>query len=348
MGALTIGLLSAVVHANDTPIRSVGKAIQPHNDVPVRLVSEKVDITLTGDRAFVSCTFNLLNEGPPVTVDVGFPRGGESDLNDFIAVVENDTMEVATISSDPVYIDPTTDMEMPWWKTFKVPFNGEGRTVVVRNSYWTRLGPSTQQRLSHLMFTYIMTTGAPWKGKIGEATFTVDVEGIEPGGLVGISPDGYKQDDGRLVWRFTDFEPTENIVIKVMEKKVYERLVSAREMLKNNSDDAWGHYLLGTVYWIEHHSSTDIDDYREWKVKAQEELLRAIRLDSKLNDARWFLATLYDNPKEKELWREQLEAIMKNEPSYLCSDELFYMQFIEELSEFRADKWLKWETERGR
>ena len=347
LAALTHLLLSTVVQANDTPIRSVGKAIQPRTDVPVRLVSEKVDITITGDKAFVSCTFNLLNDGPLCTVDVGFPRGGESDLNDFIAVVGTDTVDVTTISSDPVYIDPS-NMKMPWWKTFKVPFNGEGRPVVVRNSYWTRLGPSTQQRLSHLLFTYIMTTGAPWKGTIGEAIFTIHLDGIDSGRIVEISPNGYRHDDESLVWRFTDFEPTENIEIKVMEKKVYERLVSAREMLKNNSDDAQGHYLLGTVYWIEHFSSTGADDYRESEEKAQKEFLRAVELDTTLNDARWYLATLYDNRREKMLWREQLEAIVKNEPLYRCRDELFYLQFIDELNEFRADKWLNWQTKRGR
>ena len=341
-------LLSSVGQANDTPIRSVGKAIQPLTDVPIRLVSEKVDITIAGDRAFVSCTFNLLNEGLPVTIDVGFPRGGESDLNDFIAVVGNDTVDVTTLSSEPVYVDPDTAMKMPWWKTFKVPFNKDDREVAVRNSYWTRLGPSTQQRLSHLMFTYIMTTGASWKGSIGEATFTVTLDGIETGRVTEISPDGYKRDGNRFVWRFTDFEPTSNIVIKVMEKKVYDRLVEARGMLEKNSDAARGHYLLGTVYWIEYHSSTDINDYPENKTKAQEELLRAIALEPTLNDARWYLATLYDSKREKKLWREQLETIVKNEPSYRCRDELFYLQFVDELSEFRADKWLQWETAHGR
>jgi hypothetical protein len=48
------------------------------------------------------------------------------------------------------------------------------------------------------------------------------------------------------------------------------------------------------------------------------------------------------------LWREQLETIVKNDPSYRCRDELFYLQFVDELSEFRADKWLQWETAHGR
>jgi len=49
----------------------------------------------------------------------------------------------------------------------------------------------------------------------------------------------------------------------IMKKNVYERLVSARKMLVSNPNNAQGHYLLSTVYWIEHHSSTNIEAYRK-------------------------------------------------------------------------------------
>lgn len=65
------------IQANDAPIKSVGKTIQPRNDVPVRMVSEEVTIRLSSHRADVHCLFDLLNEGPPDTIDVGFPRGWE-------------------------------------------------------------------------------------------------------------------------------------------------------------------------------------------------------------------------------------------------------------------------------
>jgi hypothetical protein len=337
--------------ANDTPIRSVGKAIQPRTDVPVRLVSEDVKITISGVNARVDCIFNLLNEGPAGTIEVGFPRGAESGLNDFTAKIDNETATVETVTSTPVYVDPDSRKELPWWKTFKVPFTSTGQTVVVRNTYWTRLGPTTQQRLSHLMFTYIMTTGAPWKGTIGEATFTVSLDGIDPGRVVDIKPEGFLSEGNRYLWRFTDFEPASNIEIQIMEQKVYDRLVSAEKLLAKSSGDARGHFLLGTVYWINMNSSTDADTYRDYEEKAKGEFLRAIEIDPALDDARWYLAVLYNNPhnpREMKLLRGQLEAIIAHNPSYRCRDELFHLQWIDELKENRADKWLARVSPHGR
>ena len=212
--------VTGTAYSNDTPIMSVGKAIQPRTDVPVRLVSELVEITLDKDKAFVSCTFNLLNEGPPDTIDVGFPRGGESDLLDFVAAIGLDTLEVETVSSVPVYVDPYKK-ELPWWKTFKVPFTEKGQTVEVNNSYWTPVLHSTHTKLSNHWFTYIMTTGANWKGVIGDATFIVTIKNINQSQIVKVTPKNYVTENNTFIWRFTDFEPDRNIEIFYMHEKVY-------------------------------------------------------------------------------------------------------------------------------
>ncbi len=48
--------------ANETLVKSVGKTIQPVHNVPVRMVSEVVRISLNSAKANVHCRFTLRNE----------------------------------------------------------------------------------------------------------------------------------------------------------------------------------------------------------------------------------------------------------------------------------------------
>ena len=82
------GLCPPDIHGNDAPIQATGKTVMPRTDVPVRLVSEEVIITIDNGVAYVRCYFDLLNEGPKDTIDVGFPRGWEGELYDFTAEIK--------------------------------------------------------------------------------------------------------------------------------------------------------------------------------------------------------------------------------------------------------------------
>ena len=84
--SILVFLVIPAVYANDAPVKSVGKAIQPLADAPVRMVSEKVDIFIRANTADVNCLFVLKNEGKPDTIEVGFPRGWEGDLIDFYEI----------------------------------------------------------------------------------------------------------------------------------------------------------------------------------------------------------------------------------------------------------------------
>jgi hypothetical protein len=53
---------------------SAGRTIQPVRDTSVRMVSEKVDIAIKDTVAYVSCRFELRNEGKPKRLRVGFPE----------------------------------------------------------------------------------------------------------------------------------------------------------------------------------------------------------------------------------------------------------------------------------
>jgi hypothetical protein len=84
--------------ADLAPVRSVGKTIQPLEDASVRMVSEKVEISLTDSMASVNCRFDMRNEGSAKNLLTGFPRGKEGDLLDFRAWVGNKEIQVISFS----------------------------------------------------------------------------------------------------------------------------------------------------------------------------------------------------------------------------------------------------------
>ncbi|MFA6109197.1 MAG: hypothetical protein WDA75_10535 [Candidatus Latescibacterota bacterium] len=127
--------------ANDAPVRSVGKTIQPLSDVPVQMVSEEVNISLTSTKAQVHCFFTLLNQGGLDSIEVGFPRGWEGDLIEFRARDRAEgPLPVQTMAKQPAYGEYSGE-ELPWWKVFTVPFFASGDTAVIENSYHTFLLP---------------------------------------------------------------------------------------------------------------------------------------------------------------------------------------------------------------
>ncbi len=104
--------------ANDAPVKSVGKAIQPLADAPVRMAAEKVSIFIESNVARVNCVFTLVNEGKPDTIEVGFPRGWEDDLIGFIAA-NDDTRETTGRNPCPrPLLGEFNGEKLPWWKVF--------------------------------------------------------------------------------------------------------------------------------------------------------------------------------------------------------------------------------------
>ncbi|MFA6109196.1 MAG: hypothetical protein WDA75_10530 [Candidatus Latescibacterota bacterium] len=166
-----------------------------------------------------------------------------------------------------------------------------------------------------------MKTGALWQGAIRRARITVRLANVPFDQITGISPEGYSREGNRLTWSFTEFEPTEDIKIDIMQDALFERATIARRILAREPDNAYAHYLLGTVLL---NRQTD-DRQLGW---AEEELRRAVELDPENWDARWFLAAVYtykDRPtKSLRNIRPQLDAILQGSPGYRCTDKLFY------------------------
>ncbi|MHB9029712.1 MAG: tetratricopeptide repeat protein [Candidatus Latescibacterota bacterium] len=310
--------------ANDAPVKSVGKAIQPLKDVPVRMVAEEVRIYLSAASAYVSCLFTLRNEGTPGTIEVGFPRGWEGDLINFTAKNARipGTYPVKTLAEMPEWGE-FNNAKLPWWKVFEVSFDASAPTVVVENAYTSHLRSRDNLLMADLHFTYIMTTGAPWKGPIGDAAITVYLRNIPFEQITHISPQGYTRAGNQIRWHFTNFEPSQNIEIGIMTDILYERLTTARKVLEKSPENAYAHYLLGTVYY---HQDLLKDPPPR---RAEKELLAAIAHDPTLWDARWFLALEYmhlnrDTHSLKDI-KTQLDAIIQGNPEYRCLDKTFYL-----------------------
>lgn len=340
-------ILSGLVFSDDAPIRSVGKTIQPLKDVQVRMVSENVSISLSNKGAFVDCTFELLNEGPPDTIDVGFPRGWEADLLEFKVFITNGKrreLEVKDATSEPFYGE-WNGQKLPWWKTFKVPFTKTGETVKIRNSYWTPLIIDGNVGIEDYAFTYITKTGAFWKGgTIDHAEFRVYMLNNKSGQFTKISPEGYEYEYPRVImWSFDNYKPDKNIEIMIMQDMIYDRKVIAEKMLARNPDDSFAHFLIGTVYFCQQWWDKHNYSYND---KAKEEFIKAITFDPGNLDSRWFLSFCYSIGKDRkqnyEKIKEQLEEILKEKPDYKCDDNLFINSFIANIGRGESVKrWLE-------
>ena len=299
--------------ANDAPVVvSVGKSISPRKDVPVRMVSESVSITIDNTIARVYCTFDFHNEGPSDTLEVGFPRGWEKDLYDFLAKVDGKFVPVRTGAHKPIHpfnLDKIVD-----WKIFEVPFLTKGSKVKVRNWYWTVLSNTKYDGLFDQRFVYILKTGALWAGTIGDATITITLRNTHPDQITKLEPSGYVQEGQRITWQFRDFEPKEDIEIHLMQDFLYGRLLRSQMLLKQDPNNAEGHFLSGTVYF---------NQEGVFSSKAQDSFSKALSLNPKLWDARWYLVAIYYLKENWDALQYELETIIEGNPEYICRDEAF-------------------------
>ena len=282
------------------------------------MVSEVVDVIIDNNMAYVSCRFNLLNHGFSDTLEVGFPRGwSENELNDMrISVIYRDTntsfdASVTEKKLDPALVDKA-GVEIPFWTTFILTCKRENKNIAVMVDYSMVLLRKDKMLFSDLIFRYILKTGAFWEGTIGDAVIHVSIRNTRPEQLAAIKPEGYRRNKNFITWHFTDFEPDKDIEIQFIQDVVFERTQEAKRLLSINPADAQGHFLLGTVCYAQSASG----------VRSREALHhfeQAVAGNKKHWDARFFLAmTCLDLPLQR---LEQLEAIVRNDPEYRCTDE---------------------------
>lgn len=319
MAILSTVIFCMHVHGDVMPARRVGMTIQPRQDVPIRMLSEAVDITIDNNFAHVHCRFVLQNMGFSDTLEVGFPRTySDLDLYNFAVNVyyynTNNRIypPVTDKKLNPISVDES-GVEIPLWTTFPMPCYHEGEIIMVSINYSLDLLRKNKMVWSDLLFRYILKTGALWEGTIGDALITVRILNTKPEQISSISPEGYRRDNNVITWHLTDFEPDEDIEIEFIQDVVYDRTQEADRLLKNDPADAHGHYLMGTILYGQ--SSSGISC-----AEAVEHFEQAVASDPEHWDARFFLAMAYFKQPDKQL--EQLETIIRNKPEYQCTDEV--------------------------
>ncbi len=264
--------------ADISPIKAIrigiGEPVRPVHDADVRMVSEEVNISLGDSTAFVSCRFDLKNEGTTKNLPVGFPCVYGYDISNFRAWVNGKEIPVKMI--EPIPAHKLNGREpVPFRALFTVPFGSDGKTVVVETRYRNRLVPNEYWGMKDLCFEYILQTGSYWKGYIESAKITVDYGNIPPGRSACISPDGYTKNGHSITWRLKDFKPRtsrDDIRVDIIQKELYSRMGEAYFLLMENPSSARGHYLLGTILFNRENKENRYKD-------AEREFLRAVALD---------------------------------------------------------------------
>jgi hypothetical protein len=218
---LLLLLLALPAYADDGALGREGDTVYPLSESDVRMAAEEVHLKVGVERTQVDVTFTFVNDGPAREILMGFPVGtpegehqGDPELHDFSAWVDGRRMAVKQepqTAKGPAVVNSLGDaLRYPAWITWSVPF-AAGQTRTVRNTYW---GANTHWSNGEVAAGYILRTGATWKGAIGSAVITAELDGILPGQLFGISPTTFRWEGEKLVWRFQDLEPNQDIRLR--------------------------------------------------------------------------------------------------------------------------------------
>lgn len=217
---------AGIASANDTFVYDNGHTAYPLNTDKIRMVSENISVQMKGEgiasrSAKVTCDFVFENTtNAEVKAKIGFPAQdqyyhdiGEGEkryppLRDFVSYVDGKAVPVNVRIQEQPY--PVT-----YWYTWDVVFP-PSRTIVLKNIYEVTLSLSYYNQ----WFTYILTTGANWKGPIGHSVIEVIYESANDlkKRVKSASPDEFKIQDNKIVWDFINFIPKNNI--QVYEKNL--------------------------------------------------------------------------------------------------------------------------------
>lgn len=182
--------------ANDTAINAGGSAPHPvaefkGDESVIRMVSEKIDITMGKEQSKVHCRFVFRSTKPSGDAKqiLGFPDlVGEQDsgpIRSMVTIIDGkevkakvekgyftneDTNPRGALGQPPHADMVVTEAE---YHTVPVTFPA-GKDVIVERIYTVDNGGSVE---GNVTFGYTTLTGAIWNGTIGKAEFTVTLDG---------------------------------------------------------------------------------------------------------------------------------------------------------------------------
>ena len=243
-------MLPDASYANDTSLGRFGETVNPINDDDIVMQSENIIVHVTEEKSRVEAEFVFINDSQEEKkVLMGFPSGeleqksGDAmesffdyKLYDFKTLVEGTEVDVKLEKG----IEPKEKLEhgfydsdlsnFPLWYTWEVSFE-PGEKKVVKNIYETK---NTTNAMGMIQTGYVLTTGAPWKGKIENAKITFFIEDVKPYQFDRIEPVCTTFEEGKITWEFKDFEPDSNIsvIYNIREKYMLEDRFLYDEKLK--------------------------------------------------------------------------------------------------------------------
>jgi hypothetical protein len=239
----------------------------------VRMESEQVKLTVVSlpagnaaGRAKVEADFQMQNEGSADEImEVRFPlsilsgRGsgwGEyPEIADLLAWVNGARVTTTRVETPA----PGGESDHPLaWAAFKVTFPA-GKPVPIRITY-TAEGVG---EYPNVHFTYVLQTGAGWKGTIGKADLTVTLPypANNLNVIVPWSSEGLAMNGSDLTWHRENFEPGEgdDLVVALMQTGVWNTIRQEKNNVQANPNDgeAWGR--LGKIY------KESLQNHHEWR-----------------------------------------------------------------------------------
>lgn len=225
-----VSLFPMTVSADDGTLGGTGITVFPIFDTEVEMEEEIIDIVVRDGCSYVTCQFFFHNTGESTDLLVGFPTqypgGYESQealdtemaeeyfdemyvtqLNWFRTFVDGERVRVSVKKGLVPEGNNTEELYFPQWYTWRMHFAANERIKVV-NKYWMENsfgGESTE------WISYILRSGATWKGPIGKITVRMQLEDYDlsdtsfPG-----MPPTYIEENGTIVWEAEDLEPLDD------------------------------------------------------------------------------------------------------------------------------------------
>lgn len=226
---IAIIILTLCLHSNlfadiaPNPIKA--KSISPKEQTSIRMESEKVIIDLYNDSSVVKCLFNMKNLGEPEKLQIGFPemtfhyyrQRSKVDEASRFQVKENGKVVnfdfSDSLKNDKDYRKKVESYQIKEeWYLWESEFQqGESKTIEIQYSLPFGMLKRTNERF----FTYLLSTGANWKGTIEKAEIIVNLKDIEIDSLISKKPNNCLIHNNQLIWTFSDFEPTTKDDIKI-------------------------------------------------------------------------------------------------------------------------------------
>lgn len=231
---LLFGLAPALADIGPKPTTSGSTPAAMGEDMPgieVEMTEETVDLLLTRagekeDRLEVRAEFLMKNHGETATFETGFPIGRFRNFEAFSIEIDGKPVDFDVVSRKQ---GRAREYWYAWQATY--PGHAVSRHVV---KYAVKVA---RRSVSPSYAGYVLRTGAPWKGPIGKATVTLRCgEGLSFDQFFRYKPNaGGRREADRVVWSFTNFEPTKDhdITFYYDDRILEDEIAKAREEAKS-------------------------------------------------------------------------------------------------------------------